>query len=204
MKKNICSQLILLIILAILLLFLGWRPYDRLTWWLEIFPIVIGLPILIATFRCFPLTSMVYYLIFFHAVILMIGGHYTYARVPLGFWAQDFFHFSRNHYDRLGHFAQGFVPAIIVREILLRKTPLSQGKMLSFLAVSVCLAISATYELIEWGSAIVLGESASDFLGTQGDVWDTQRDMLMAFIGAMTAIVLLSKPHDRFLTKIRG
>jgi putative membrane protein len=172
------------------------------TWLLEIFPILIAVPILIATARRFPLTPLAYRLIFVHALILMIGGHYTYAKVPLGFWVRDTFHLVRNNYDRLGHFAQGFVPAIIAREILLRRTPLTRGKWLVFLVTCVCLAISACYEFIEWGAAVVGGASATAFLGTQGDVWDTQWDMLSALIGAIAAQLLLTRVHDRQLLSL--
>lgn len=172
------------------------------TWLLEVFPILIAVPILIATARRFPLTPLAYRLIFVHALILMIGGHYTYAKVPLGFWVRDTLHLARNNYDRLGHFAQGFVPAIIAREILLRRTPLTRGKWLVFLVTCVCLAISASYEFIEWGAAVIGGASATAFLGTQGDVWDTQWDMLSALIGAIAAQLLLTRVHDRQLLSL--
>jgi putative membrane protein len=190
----------LMVAAAILLALSAWHPYDLGTWAMEVFPIFIAAPILAATWRRFPLTGLAYTLIFVHACILMLGGHYTYARVPLGFWLQDLFHFSRNHYDRIGHFAQGFVPAIVGREILLRRTPLRPGAWLFFLVTCVCLAISACYEFIEWWSALVGGTAATDFLGTQGDVWDTQWDMLMALIGAMVAQAVLARVHDRLLT----
>jgi putative membrane protein len=169
------------------------------TWVLEVFPIFIAVPVLIATSRRFPLTPLAYRLIFVHALILMIGGHYTYAKVPLGFWAERVFHLARNNYDRVGHFAQGFVPAIITREILLRTSPLRRGKWLAFLVTCVCLSVSACYEFIEWGAAVMGGSSADAFLGTQGDVWDTQWDMLTALIGAIVAQLLLSRVHDREL-----
>jgi putative membrane protein len=172
------------------------------TWVLEVFPIFIALPILIATAKRFPLTPLAYGLLFVHALILMVGGHYTYARVPLGFWVQDALHLGRNNYDRLGHFAQGFLPAIVAREILLRRSPLQRGKWLFFLVVCVCLAISASYELIEWLAAILGGSSADAFLGTQGDVWDTQWDMFTALIGAITSLLLLSRAHDLQLRRI--
>jgi putative membrane protein len=175
------------------------RPYDSTTWVLEVFPIVIAVPVLIATRKRFPLTPLAYRLIFVHATILMLGGHYTYARVPLGFWVQGLFGFARNHYDRLGHFAQGFIPAIIAREILLRTSPLRPGKWLFVITTAICLAISACYEFIEWWSALLGGEAATDFLGTQGDVWDTQWDMFIAFIGAMAAQLTLGRLHDRQL-----
>jgi putative membrane protein len=169
------------------------------TWVLEVFPIFIALPILVATAKRFPLTPLAYRLLFVHAIILMIGGHYTYAKVPLGFWVQDALHLARNHYDRLGHFAQGFVPAIVAREVLLRRSPLGRGKWLFFLVTCVCLAVSASYELIEWVAALLGGSSADAFLGTQGDVWDTQWDMFTALVGALSALVLLSRVHDRQL-----
>src|SRR5689334_5412506 len=167
------------------------------TWVLEVFPIFLATPILVATAKRFPLTPLAYRLPFVHALILVVGGHYTYAKVPLGFWVQDALHLGRNHYDRLGHFAQGFVPAIIAREILLRRSPLERGKWLFFLVTCVCLAISASYELIEWLAALLGGSSADAFLGTQGDVWDTQWDMFMALIGALSALVLLPRIQDR-------
>jgi putative membrane protein len=194
--------LALLILIAVALVLSGLAPNDRGTWWLEIFPILIGVPILVATYRRFPLTTLVYTLLAVHALILMVGGHYTYARVPLGFWAQDLFGFARNHYDRLGHFAQGFIPAILVREILLRTSPLRPGRWLFVLVTAVCLAFSACYEFIEWWAALAGGESADAFLGTQGDVWDTQWDMFFALIGAITAQLTLGSVHDRALKKL--
>jgi putative membrane protein len=174
------------------------------TWVLEVFPIFLALPLLVATAKRFPLTPLAYRLLFVHALILMIGGHYTYAKVPLGFWVQDALHLGRNHYDRLGHFAQGFVPAIVAREVLLRRSPLRPGKWLFFLVTCVCLAISASYELIEWLAAILGGSSADAFLGTQGDVWDTQWDMFTALVGALSALVLLSRVHDRQLQRLNA
>ena len=196
--------LALLVLITVALALSGLAPYDRGTWWLEIFPILIGVPILVATYRRFPLTTLVYTLLAIHALILMLGGHYTYARVPFGFWAQDVFGFARNHYDRLGHFAKGFVPAMLAREILLRTSPLRRGRWLFVLVTAVCLAFSACYEFIEWGAALAGGESADAFLGTQGDVWDTQWDMFFALIGAITAQLTLSKVHDRSLQKLLG
>ncbi|MBW8770638.1 MAG: DUF2238 domain-containing protein [Gemmatimonadetes bacterium] len=172
------------------------------TWVLEVFPIFIAIPILVATAKRFPLTPLAYRLLCVHALILMIGGHYTYAKVPLGFWVQDALHLGRNHYDRLGHFAQGFVPAIVAREVLLRRSPLRPGRWLFFLVTCVCLAVSASYELIEWLAAILGGSSADAFLGTQGDVWDTQWDMFMALVGALSALLLLSRVHDRQLERL--
>jgi putative membrane protein len=159
-------------------------------------------PILIATARRFPLTPLSYRLIFVHALILMVGGHYTYAKVPLGFWMRDLFHLARNNYDRIGHFAQGFVPAIIAREVLLRKTPLKPGGWLFFLVACVCLAISACYEFVEWWTAVANGSAADAFLGTQGDPWDTQWDMFFALLGALTAQITLSRVHDRQIARL--
>src|SRR4051812_29443502 len=174
------------------------------TWLLEVFPIFIAAPLLVATAKRFPLTPLAYRLIFVHALILMVGGHYTYAKVPLGFWVRDALHLARNDYDRLGHFAQGFVPAIIARELLLRRSPLTRGKWLFFLVTCVCLSISACYELVEWWAAVLGGSSAESFLGTQGYVWDTQSDMLTALIGAVVALVMLSRVHDRELRELRS
>jgi putative membrane protein len=193
------EQMVLLVAGAVLLMLSGIAPYDRGTWLLEIAPILITVPVLLVTSKRFPLTALAYRLIFLHALILMLGGHYTYARVPLGFWVQDLLDLSRNHYDRLGHLAQGFVPAIIARELLLRTSPLLPGKWLFFLVTCVCLAISACYEFIEWWAALLGGAAATDFLGTQGDPWDTQWDMFLAFIGALTAQVILGRRHDREL-----
>ncbi len=179
----------------------GIGPYDRLTWYLEIFPIALVFPVLYLTARRYPLTPLLYWLIAIHSLILILGAHYTYARVPLGFWVQDLFELSRNHYDRLGHLAQGFIPAIAVREILIRSSPLKAGPWLAFLAVATCLAISACYEFLEWWIAIAAGVAAEDFLATQGDVWDTQWDMFLAACGAVVAIATLSRVHDRSLSK---
>jgi putative membrane protein len=178
------------------------HPYEMGTWWMEVFPIFIAVPMLAATYRRFPLTPLAYTLIFVHACILMLGGHYTYARVPLGYWIQHALNFSRNPYDRIGHLAQGFVPAIIAREILLRRTPLRPGAWLFFIVCSICLAISACYEFVEWWAALLGGAAATDFLGTQGDVWDTQWDMLMALVGSILAQVSLARVHDRQLSAV--
>lgn len=187
---------------VILLVASGIGPHDRTTWILEVFPILLAVPVLVATARRFPLTALAYRLIFLHAAILMLGGHYTYARVPLGFWLQDAFDLARNHYDRFGHFAQGFVPAIVAREILLRRTPLRTGRWLFFLVIAVCMSISACYELVEWAAAVIGGAAADEFLGTQGDVWDTQWDMFMALLGAVSALLLLARQHDRELARL--
>lgn len=195
---------ILLAVGAVALVVSGIGPHDHTTWVLEVFPIFIAVPILLVTARRFPLTPLVYRLIFVHALILMLGGHYTYAQVPLGFWVQELFGFARNHYDRLGHFAQGFVPAIVAREILLRKSPLQRGGWLFFLVLCICLSISAVYEFIEWWAALVGGESAEAFLGTQGDQWDTQWDMFLAMIGAISAQLTLARTHDRQIEGVRS
>lgn len=172
-------------------------PYDRATWWMEVAPVLIAGPLLIATRRSFPLTTLLYVLVALHALVLILGGAYTYARVPLGFWLQDFFELGRNPYDKIGHFMQGFVPALIAREILLRGAYVTTGKMAGFLSVCVALAISASYELIEWWAALALGQGAEEFLGTQGDPWDTQSDMFLALIGSLAALLSLSWLQDR-------
>jgi putative membrane protein len=179
----------------------GWSPFDRTTWWLEVFPCFVGLAVMWATRTKLPLTDLLYTLILIHGLILMLGGSYTYARVPLGFWMQDWFGFGRNNYDKIGHFAQGFVPAIIARELLIRKWKIPQRGLVAFLAISICLAFSAFYELVEWWAALGLGQGADEFLGTQGDPWDTQSDMFMALVGAIAALVTLGKWHDRQITK---
>ena len=193
-----------LALIAAVLLWSWIGAYDPGVWVMEVLPVFIAVPVLAVTRKRFPLTSLVYTLILVHAIILMVGGHYTYARVPLGFWLQEWFDFSRNHYDRIGHLAQGFIPAMVAREILLRQTPLKPGGWLFFLVTSVCLAISAVYEFIEWWTALALGAGADEFLATQGDPFDTQADMLMATLGAMLAQVLLSRWHDRQLATLRG
>jgi putative membrane protein len=180
----------------------GYAPADRLTWFLEVAPVLIAAPLMVWSRQTFPLTPLLTWLAFIHGLILILGAHYTYAHVPLGFWLQDLFDFSRNHYDRIGHFAQGFIPAILAREILLRKTNLVRGKMLFYIITSICLAFSAFYELIEWWAAIAYGADADAFLGTQGDEWDTQWDMFMALIGAVTAQCFLAKWHDRQLSRL--
>ena len=189
----------LLVATIIALLASAWRPYDRLTWLMEVAPVLIALPLLVATRARYPLTTLLYLLIFAHACVLIVGGAYTYARVPLGAWVQEALSLDRNPYDKLGHFMQGFVPALLAREILVRGGYVRGRRMTAFLCLCVALAISATYELIEWAAAVALGQSADDFLGTQGDPWDTQSDMLMALIGASTALTVLSGIHDRQL-----
>lgn len=176
-----------LFVLVGLLAWSGWQPYDRATWFMEVVPIFLAVPLLMASYRRFPLTHLLYACIFVHAVILLVGGAYTYARVPLGFQLADWLGLHRNPYDKIGHFAQGFVPAMVAREILIRGQHVAMGKMLNFLVICVVLAISASYELIEWAAAVALGQGADEFLGTQGDPWDTQSDMLFALMGAAVA-----------------
>ncbi|MCH7388384.1 DUF2238 domain-containing protein [Acinetobacter modestus] len=190
------------IILILLLLLSGLQPYDRATWLMEVVPVLVVLPILFATYSKFPLTNLLYSLIFLHAMVLIVGGAYTYARVPLGFEIAQWFSLDRNPYDKIGHFMQGFVPAIAAREILIRHQILAKGKMLSFIVICIVLAISATYELIEWAAALALGQGAQEFLGTQGYEWDTQSDMFFALIGAIAALLFLSKWHNQQLNKL--
>ena len=196
------EPLALLAATGLVLVWSGIQPFERGTWWLEIAPVLIGASALVVTFSAFRLSPLLYRLLFLHAVILVVGGHYTYAKVPIGFWAQDLLDLSRNHYDRIGHFAQGFIPAILAREILVRLSPLPRGKWLFFLVVCFCLAFSAFYELIEWWAALIGGDSAESFLGTQGDVWDTQWDMFLALLGAISALLLLRRVHDRSLQSV--
>jgi putative membrane protein len=188
--------------LIALLALSGYKPFDLATWVMEVVPVVIVLVILWISHRRFPLTPLLYALIFVHAVVLMQGGHYSYARVPLGDWMREWFHLSRNPYDGIGHFAQGFIPAIAARELLLRRTLLERGGWLFVIVTSVCLAISALYELIEWGVAVALGQGADEFLGTQGDPWDTQKDMAFAWLGAMVAQWLFARWHDAQLSRL--
>ena len=192
------------IVLVVLLALSGAQPYDRPTWALEVFPVVVALPLLWATYRRFPLTTLLYGCIFLHALVLLLGAMYTYARVPLGFDLAELLGLTRNPYDKIGHFFQGFVPALVAREILLRGHFVRGKKMLAFVVVCVVLAISATYEFIEWGVALALGQGADEFLGTQGDPWDTQSDMFFALIGAVTALLLLSRVQDRQIQRIAG
>jgi len=194
-----------LILLGSLLLFLLWsviNPYDLFTWFLEVLPVLIGIVVLIYLYPRFAFSNFVYTLIWIHAVILIIGGHYSYAEMPLFNWIRDTFLLDRNYYDRVGHFAQGFFPAIISREVLLRQTPLKQGKWLNFIIVSICLALSAAYELFEFAMAKALGATADSFLGSQGDIWDAQWDMTYALIGAILALVILGRAHDRVMEKL--
>jgi putative membrane protein len=189
--------------LVALLVWSGIRPYDRLTWFMEVLPVIAALPVMWATRRRFPLTDILYAGIFVHCCVLMLGGAYTYARVPMGFALQDWLGTERNPYDKIGHFMQGFVPALIAREILIRGAYVRGRRMLAFLVVCVVMAVSAIYELIEWAAALSLGQGADEFLGTQGDVWDTQSDMFLALLGAVSALVLLSRRHDREIAELR-
>lgn len=189
--------------LAVVFAWSGFNPREVATWWLEVMPVIIGIPVLVATYHRFPLTPLAYVLVSLHAVILLTGGHYTYAEVPVFNWLRDALDLSRNHYDRVGHFAQGFVPAILARELLLRRSPLRPGGWLFFLVCCVCLAISAFYELIEWWAALLTSpETGTAFLGTQGDVWDTQWDMFMALVGSVTAQLTLSRLHQGQLDQV--
>jgi len=191
-------------VLLALLALSGWHPFDLPTWLMEIAPVILVLLIVWSTRSRFALTPLLLTLIFAHACVLMLGGHYSYARVPLGDWLRDGFGLARNPYDGIGHFMQGFVPAIAARELLLRHTGLVRGGWLFVLVTAVCLAVSAIYELIEWGAAVALGQGADEFLGTQGDPWDTQKDIAMAWIGAMIAQWLLARWHDRQMAVLRS
>ncbi len=196
----------MLAILALLILGLlavtAVRPYDRLTWFMEVAPVLIAGPVLVLTYRRFPLTSLLYILIFLHATVLITGGAYTYARVPFGFWLQNLFSFGRNNFDRIGHFFQGFVPALVAREILIRGRHVAGRRMVAFLSLCVAMAVSAWYELIEWMAAVILGQGADAFLGMLGDPWDTQWDMFMCFVGSLTALVSLSRIQDKQIEKL--
>ena len=191
----------LLAIFATVFVWSAIKPHDYFTWFLEVLPALVALPILFKTYRQFPLSSLVYILILLHAIILLVGGHYTYAEVPLFNSLRDTFELNRNYYDRLGHFAQGFVPAMIAREILMRKSIVKSSKWLFFIVCCICLSISAFYEMIEWWVAVVSGTNADAFLGTQGDVWDTQWDMFIALMGAVLAQIILKRAHN---TSMRG
>lgn len=192
------------IMLLALMLLSGIRPYDQATWLMEVLPVMIVLPLLAFSYKTFPLSTLLYGLVFVHALVLMLGGHYSYARVPLGFELAELFNLSRNPYDKIGHFMQGMVPAIAAREILLRGRYVQGRRMLAFLVICVVLAISACYELIEWAAAVVLGQGADEFLGTQGDPWDTQSDMGFALLGGITALLLLSRWHDQAMALLPG
>jgi putative membrane protein len=193
------EPLVLLALCLLALVVSGIKPFERGTWLMEVAPVLIGVPLLIFTWNRFRPTPLLYRLIFLHALILILGGHYTYARVPAGFWVQELFDLGRNHYDRLGHLAQGFIPAILVRELLRKQVRALRGGWLFLLVTCACLAFSAFYELIEWWAALAFGSGAESFLGTQGDVWDTQWDMFLALLGALSSLVLLSRLHDRQL-----
>lgn len=191
-----------LISLFAVLVWSGIRPHDYFTWFLEVLPALLGVGILAAIYPRFKFTNLTYGLVWIQCAILMVGGHYTYAQMPLFNWLRDTFGLMRNNYDKVGHFAQGFVPAIVAREALLRVTPLKPGKMVSFIVVSICLAFSALYELFEWQVAVILGPRTKDFIGSQGDIWDTQEDMFMCLIGAILAVLLLSRIHDKLIEKL--
>lgn len=192
------------IVILGLLALSGRHPFDRATWVMEVLPVAIALPLLWRTHEKFPLTTLVYVCIFLHALVLIMGGAYSYARVPLGFALQDAFDLQRNPYDKIGHFFQGFAPALIAREILIRGNHVRGRRMLGFVVVCIVLAISATYEFIEWGAALVMGQGADEFLGTQGDQWDTQSDMFFALIGALAALAGFSRWHDRQIKRLEG
>jgi putative membrane protein len=189
---------------GVVLAWSGLHPYDRLTWLMEVMPVLIAVPLLVATRSTFPFTRLAYALIAVHGLILIVGGAYTYARVPAGLAVQEWLALARNPYDRLGHFAQGFVPAIVARELLIRRFRLARGKLLGFLILCICLAVSASYELVEWAAAVIMGQGADQFLGTQGDPWDTQWDMFMALVGAASALALLNRLHDREIARLVG
>ncbi len=184
------------------LIWSGINPKDQFTWFLEVFPALIGLGVMIYSYKSFPLTPLVYTLILIHSIILMVGGHYTYAEVPLFDWIKDSFDLARNNYDKVGHFAQGFIPAMITREIIIRKSVINGSGWRNFFIVCFVLAFSAFYELIEWWVALLSDEGAEAFLGTQGYIWDTQSDMFWALCGAIVALLLLSKYHDTELSKL--
>lgn len=204
MKSNIKFHLILLAILLSILIWSVINPKDLFIWFLEVLPVLIGAMVLIYIYPKYKFSNFVYVLITIEAIILIVGGHYTYAEMPVFNWVRDTFGLSRNYYDRLGHFAQGFIPAIIAREVLIRNEVISKKKYLFFIVICICLAISASYELIEFGVAKFTGNSAEAFLGTQGDIWDTQWDMLMALIGSITSLILLSTYHDKKLNQLNS
>jgi len=204
MKSTSRTHLALLATVIIVILWSAWRPHDRFTWWLEVTPGLVGIAVLLANYRRFRFTTLCYTLIALHICVLCVGGHYTYARVPLFDWLRPLFAWQRNNYDRLGHFMQGFVPAILAREVILRLGVLARQNWLPFVVLSICLAISALYELIEWWAALLSGTAANDFLGSQGDVWDTQSDMCTALVGAALALIFLSAVHNRAIRKIEA
>jgi putative membrane protein len=200
-RRPSAYELVLLGSMVVLLVWSGIHPHDRFTWWLEVAPIFIGVPALVWLYPKLRLTPLTYTLLWLHCLILMLGGHYTYAQVPLGFWMERWFGFARNHYDRIGHFAQGFIPAMLAREIFIRRSPLGGSRWLPFVVICFCLAFSAFYELVEFWTALATGGAATDFLGTQGDPWDTQWDMMLALIGAIVSLLLLSRAQDRQLAR---
>jgi putative membrane protein len=202
MPRNQVLPLVLLALVVAALVVSAISPTDRLTWWLEALPVLIGVPLMVVTARRFPLTSLLYVLIACHALVLILGAHYTYAKVPLGDWVREAFGLMRNPYDRLGHLVQGFVPAIIAREILLRKSPLTRGGWLFFIVTSICVAFSACFELFEWLVAVIGGGSSEQYLATQGDEWDTQWDMFCALVGALASQSALARIHDRALARL--
>ncbi len=194
---------LLLAVIAPVFAWSAWHPFDRLTWWLEVFPVILGfVALFVAQARGWRFSQLALVLIALHMIVLLVGGHHTYARVPLGDWVGDLMGWERNHYDRLGHIMQGLVPAIICREIFLRIRVIAHRGWLGFCVVAVCLAISATYELIEWAAALLSAEAAASFLGTQGDGWDTQWDMFLAGMGALAAVLLLSRIHDKSMARL--
>ncbi|WP_252246777.1 DUF2238 domain-containing protein [Clostridium sp. ZBS4] len=204
MKSNRKFHLILLAILLSILIWSVINPKDLFTWFLEVLPVLIGAMVLIYIYPKYKFSNFVYVLIMIEAIILIVGGHYTYAEMPIFNWVRDILGLSRNYYDRLGHFTQGFIPAIIVREVLIRNEVINKKKYLFFIVMCICLTISASYELIEFGVAKITGKSAEAFLGTQGDIWDTQWDMLMALIGSITSLSLLSTHHDKKLNQLNS
>lgn len=193
------EPLVLLAFLAVVYAISGWNPSDMATWWMEVAPVFLAVPVIISIEQRIGLTSLSLRLLAFEAVLVAVGAHYTYAHVPLGFWVSDLVGWERNHYDRFGHFMQGVVPALVVRELLLRTSPLRPGKWLFALVSASCLAMSAIYEFVEWGAAVVFADGATEFLGTQGDAWDSQWDMLLALIGSILAQIVLSPTHDRLM-----
>lgn len=198
------SPLHLLLLLATALVFAwsSWHPFDRLTWWLETIPGILGAAVLIATYSRFRFSTLVYTLIALHIILLCVGGHYTYARVPLFEWLKPVFGWERNHYDRLGHFAQGFVPALIARELFVRREVIRSRGWIFAIVLFVCLGISALYELVEWGAALASGSAATEFLATQGDIWDTQEDMGMALVGALCALLFMARWQNRQMRQL--
>lgn len=189
---------------AVGLLASGWSPADRATWWMEVAPVLLAFPVLVVLRHRFRFSHLALALIMLHGLVLMLGGAYTYARVPIGFAVRDWLHLARNPYDRFGHLMQGFVPAIVLREILIRTGSIASRRLLTVTVLAYCLSVSALYELIEFGAAVALGQGADAFLGTQGDPWDTQWDMLMCLVGAILALLLLSRVHDRQIARLRS